>query len=139
MTLNRQMNLDFSGIPILDHHAHPLLRRPPAGLSDWLPFFTESGDPDIISNHVPHTLFFQFAVKALAGLLGCEPKPEAVLAERDKLDQQRWAGRLIQDANITSMLVDYGFKSKESYSGWGQRWGVPGWNECSAFRWTTGC
>ena len=114
--LNRQMNLDFSSIPILDHHAHPLLRRPPAGLSDWLPFFTESGDPDIISNHVPHTLFFQFAVKALAGLLGCEPKPEAVLAERDKLDQQRWAGRLIQDANITSMLVDYGFKSKESYT-----------------------
>ena len=37
--------------------------------SDWLRFFTESGDPDIIFHHVPHTLFFQFAVNALAGLL----------------------------------------------------------------------
>jgi hypothetical protein len=116
MTLNRQMNIDFSAIPILDHHAHPLLRQPPPKPHDWLRFFTESGDPDIISHHVPHTLFFQFAVKALAGLLGCEPKPEAVLTERDKLGQQGWAERLIQDANITGMLMDYGFQSKESYT-----------------------
>jgi hypothetical protein len=116
MTLNRQMTIDFSAIPILDHHAHPLLRQPPAEASDWLRFFTESDDPDIISHHVPHTLFFQFAVKALAGLLGCEPKPEAILSERDKLGQQGWGDRLIQDANITTMLMDYGFNDKESYT-----------------------
>ena len=46
----------------------------------------------------------------------CEPTPEAVLAERDKLGQQGWAERLIQDANITGMLMDYGFKGKESYT-----------------------
>jgi uncharacterized protein len=109
------MSLDFSTIPILYHHAHSLLRRPPAGLRDWLKFFTESADPDIISNHVPHTLFFQFAVKALAGWLGCEPKPESVLAERDKLGSQGWAERLIRDANITGMLMDYGLQSAETY------------------------
>lgn len=109
------MTIDFSTIPIMDHHAHSLLRQLPAEPGDWLRFFTESGDPHIISHHVPHTLFFQFAVKALAGLLGCEPKPEAVLAERDKLGQQGWAERLIQDANITCMLMDYGFQSEESY------------------------
>ena len=78
-------------------------------------FLPKAADPDIISHHVPHTLFFQFAVKALAGLLGCEPKPEAVLAERDKLGQQGWAEHLIRDANISGMLMDYGFQSKESY------------------------
>ncbi len=109
------MSLNFSAIPILDHHAHPLLRQPPATPRDWLQFFTESTDPDIISHHVRHTLFFQFAVKALAGLLGCEPKPESVLAERDKLGQQGWTERLIRDANITGMLMDYGFQRKESY------------------------
>jgi len=109
------MSLDFSAIPILDHHAHSLLRQPPAKPGDWLQFFTESADPDIIAHHVPHTLFFQFAVKALAGLLGCEPKPEAVLAERDKLGQQGWAKHLIQDAGISGMLIDYGFQSTDSY------------------------
>jgi len=109
------MSLDFSAIPILDHHAHSLLRQAPATPRDWRRFFTESGDPDIVAHHVPHTLFFQFAVKALAGLLGCERKPEAVLAERDKLGRQGWAERLIRDANISGMLVDYGFQSKESY------------------------
>jgi len=115
MSLNRYMSLDFSAIPILDHHAHSLLRQPAAKPRDWQQFFTESADPDIISHHVPHTLFFQFAVKALAGLLGCEPKPESVLAERDKLGQQGWIRRLIQDANITGMLMDYGFQSQDSY------------------------
>lgn len=116
MTLNRPMNIDFSAIPILDHHAHPLLRQPPAKPRDWLRFFTESNDPDLIFHHVPYTLFFRFAVKALAGLLGCAPEPEAILAERDKLGQQDWAEHLVQDANINSMLMDYGFQGKESYT-----------------------
>jgi len=110
------MTLNFSGIPILDHHAHSLLRCPPATSGDWLHFFTESADPDLVSQHVPHTLFFQFAVKALAGLLGCDPTPEAVLAGRDKIGQRGWAERLIQDAGITGMLIDYGFQNKGNYT-----------------------
>ena len=109
------MSLNFSAIPILDHHAHSLLRRPPVKPSDWLKFFTESTDPEVIAHHVPHTLFFQFAVKALAGLLGCEPKPESVLDGRDRLGRQGWVERLIRDANINGMLVDYGFQSSDSY------------------------
>lgn len=110
------MRLDFSAIPILDHHAHPLLRQPPDTVGAWLRFFTESGDPEFIARHVPYTLFFQYAVKALAGLLGCEAAPEAVLAERDRLGPQGWAERLIQDANIACMLMDYGFRGRESYT-----------------------
>lgn len=110
------MALNFSAIPVLDHHAHSLLRQPPAKPRDWLQFFTESTDPDLISHHVPHTLFFQFAVKALAGMLGCEPKPEAVLAERDKLGRQGWTERLVRDAGITGMLIDYGFQGEKSYA-----------------------
>ena len=110
------MNLDLSAIPIVDHHAHSLHREPPANLREWLRFFTESGDRALIPNHVPHTLFFNYAVKALAGLLGCEPQPEAVLSERDRLGQRGWAERLIRNANITVMLMDYGFRGKESYT-----------------------
>ncbi len=110
------MNLDLSDIPIVDHHAHPLQRTPPAAPNDWLGYFTESRDPDLVLRHVPYTLFFQYAVQALATLLGCEASPEAILAERDRLGQRGWAERLILDANIKTMLMDYGFRSKESYS-----------------------
>ncbi len=109
------MTLDLSSIPIVDHHAHPLLRQPPATPNDWLRFFTESGEPALILNHVPHTLFFRYAVKALAGLLGCAPTPEAVLAERDRMGQRAWAERMIRDANISIMLMDYGFRGEASY------------------------
>jgi predicted TIM-barrel fold metal-dependent hydrolase len=109
------MPLNLSSIPIIDHHAHSLLRQPPATTRDWLRFFTESGDPAMVSDHVSHTLFFRYAVKALAGLLGCEPTPEAVLAERDRMGQRAWTERLIHDAHITAMLMDYGFRGEENY------------------------
>lgn len=110
------MALDLSDIPIVDHHAHPLRRTQPAEPDDWLGFFTESSDPDLVHRHVPHTLFFQYAVQALAALLGCEASAVAILKGRDLLGQRGWAELLIQDANIKTMLMDYGFRGKESYS-----------------------
>jgi predicted TIM-barrel fold metal-dependent hydrolase len=110
------MDLDLSDIPIVDHHAHPLRRIQPATPDEWLGFFTESSDPDLILHHVPHTLFFQYAVQVLSGLLGCEASATAVLKGRDLLGQQGWAKLLIQSANIKTMLMDYGFRGKESYN-----------------------
>jgi uncharacterized protein len=110
------MALDIADIPIVDHHAHPLRRTPPAAPDDWLGFFTESSDPDLVLHHVPHTLFFQYAVQALARLLGCEANAAAVLKERDLLGQRGWAELLIRDANIKTMLLDYGFRGSESYT-----------------------
>jgi len=88
-----------------------------------LAFFTESRDPVLVSRHVPNTLFFRYAVKALAGLLGCEPTPEAVLAARDGLSGMDaadglspWPRLLIRDANIETMLMDYGFRGAENHS-----------------------
>jgi uncharacterized protein len=116
------MPLDLSYIPIIDHHAHALLRRPPATVAEWLGFFTESRDPALVTGHVPNTLFFRYAVKALAGLLGCEPTAESVLGARDQLSGpgdaagvSAWARLLIRDANIGAMLIDYGFRGAENY------------------------
>jgi predicted TIM-barrel fold metal-dependent hydrolase len=116
------MPLDLSEIPIIDHHAHALLRRPPATAEEWLRCFTESQDPALIAGHAAQTLFFRYAVKALAGLLGCEPIPEFVLAARDRLsgadaagDGSAWVRLLIRDAHIDSMLIDYGFRSSQNF------------------------
>ena len=110
------MALDLSDIPIVDHHSHPLHRNPPAAPDDWLGFFTESSDPDLILRHVPHTLFYQYALQALATLLGCEASADVILKARDSLGQPGWAELLIRDANIKTMLMDYGFRGKESYN-----------------------
>jgi len=110
------MALDLSDIPIVDHHSHPLHRNPPAAPDDWLGFFTESSDPDLVLRHVPHTLFYQYALQALATLLDCEASADVILKARDSLGQHGWAELLIQDANIKTMLMDYGFRGKESYN-----------------------
>jgi len=116
------MPLDLSDIPIIDHHAHALVRRPPATVTEWLGFFTESRDPALVAGHVSDTLFFRYAVKALAGLLGCEPTAESVLAARDQLARpgdsagvSAWSNLLVRDANIATMLIDYGFRGPENY------------------------
>jgi uncharacterized protein len=116
------MPLDLSDIPIIDHHAHALFRRPPATVAEWLGFFTESRDPVLVSGHVADTLFFRYAVKALAGLLGCEPTAESVLTARDQLsgaghpaEVSAWSNLLVRDANVATMLIDYGFRGPENY------------------------
>ncbi len=75
--------MDLSSLPIVDHHAHPLLK--PEASASALAFqrwFSESIDPQIHAHHVPHTLFFRTAIRWLAELLACDPTVEAVLAAR---------------------------------------------------------
>jgi len=107
--------IDLDHLPIFDHHAHALLRQPPVSPESWLRFFSEASHPDLIRQHVPNTLFYRYAVKALAGFLGCQPTPEAILTERIRLGEPLWARRLVDDANIAAMLIDYGFRGSENY------------------------
>lgn len=109
------MALDLTGIPVVDHHSHPLRRIQPGTPEEWYGFFTESSDPDQVRQHVPHMLFFQYSVQALSALLNCEANALAILKGRDALGQSGWAKLLTQDANIKTMLMDYGFRGKESY------------------------
>ena len=68
----KKMNLDH--IAIVDHHAHPLLRKQvtePAG--NFRSWFTESTAPEIHAHHVHTTLFFRTAMRWLAEALECDP------------------------------------------------------------------
>jgi hypothetical protein len=107
--------MDLSAIPILDHHAHPLLRpeetADPTRFRRW---FTESTDPTIHANHVPHTLFFKSGLRWLAGLLDCAPTLEAVLKARADQPYDQWVERLFTEANIEMLLCDYGYQSDKA-------------------------
>jgi predicted TIM-barrel fold metal-dependent hydrolase len=109
--------MDLSRLPILDHHAHPLLRRDatqaPARFRRW---FTESTDPHVHAEHVPHSLFLRTALRWLADLLSCEPTLDAYLEARARQPEAEWTRRLFQDANITVLLCDYGYGSVDALS-----------------------
>lgn len=108
--------MDLSSIPIVDHHAHPLLRpeatADEAGFRRW---FTESTDPEIHAQHAAHTLFFRSAVRWLAQLLECPPTVNDVLDARRAQDYEAWVRRLFTDANIDLLLCDYGYGGAGAY------------------------
>jgi predicted TIM-barrel fold metal-dependent hydrolase len=68
------------------------------------------------ARHVPETMFFRWAIKELAGRLDCEPTAEAVLAAREKMPPEVFASRLLREANVTALLVDYGYQTGETWS-----------------------
>lgn len=109
--------MDLTTLPIVDHHAHPLLKpeatADPVGFRQW---FTESTDPEIHARHVPHSLFFMTALRWLAELLDCEPTLEAYLSARAAQPYAEWSRRLFEDANITIMLCDYGYSGPLGYN-----------------------
>jgi len=65
-------------------------------------FFSESGDPVVKAAYVPDTILWQWAIRELAGYLGCPPTPDAVLAARNALPLQQLANGMWRDQNSES-------------------------------------
>lgn len=111
------MRNQIAAIPVIDHHAHALMRLPqrltPARFAA---FFSEGGDAAIRREHVQNNLFFRRTLHDLARLLDCAATPEAVLAARAAMPLDEYARRLVQDANIDAFLLDYYFQSDDNYS-----------------------
>jgi hypothetical protein len=107
--------MDLAGVSILDHHGHPLLRREEtADLAGFRQWFTESTDGEIHARHVEHTVFFRTAIRWLSELLDCGPTVAAVLEARAAQDYDAWVGRLFKEANIETLLCDYGYGGEKS-------------------------
>lgn len=103
------MPLDLASIPILDHHCHAFLRRDlPYSALEFQRFFSEGGDDTIVAEHTANSVFFRWAIKELAKFLGCSPTTEAVLATRSATPLNELAARMLRDANIPVLLIDYG-------------------------------
>ncbi len=107
------MNLD--SIPILDHHCHSLLRAQPTRADEWRKFFTESYYPEIAREHVAHTVFYQWAQRALAGFYNCDANDDAILEKRSAYDLAALTQKINADANIRAWLVDYGYSTTHTY------------------------
>src|SRR5262245_54613691 len=109
--------IDLTDALIIDHHMHALLKTDkPLSMERFQGFFSESGDPIIKAKHVPHTIMWQWGIRDLAGYLGCEPTPEAVLAARNAIPLRELANRMWKDQNCEMLLIDYGFRGEENFT-----------------------
>src|SRR5262249_26023976 len=95
---------------------HALLRDGRiAGGAAYARFFTESGDPTVHARHAPETVFYRWAIRELAALLGCAPTTDAVLAARGAISPDALARRLLHEAKVALLLVDHGYQTEETW------------------------
>jgi predicted TIM-barrel fold metal-dependent hydrolase len=106
--------LDLQGIPLIDHHAHPLRRdQTVANGAAFRRFFSESTDPRMAA-HLNTTVFYLRALRDLAALLECEATEEALLQARAATDPRTHIRRCFEACNIRMLLIDSGFQSAEN-------------------------
>lgn len=105
--------MDLTAIPVLDQHAHNLIKPEVASRTPFRAAFTEGYDPDVIAHHAQHTLFYRRSIREIAQLLGCDPNEEAVLARRDALGLEQLTSRCFEAANLEGVLIDDGLMPDE--------------------------
>lgn len=110
------MPLDLSAIPLIDNHCHSLLREQPQSVLEWRACFTESYFPEIRREHVPHTIFYQWAMRELGTLYECAPDENAILETCRALDLNTRAQNINRAANIEAWLVDYGYAAAHTFA-----------------------
>jgi hypothetical protein len=101
--------LDLGAIPIVDNHCHSLLRRQPPDDDAFRIHLTESTFQEIARDHVPTSLFYQWTLRELAGLLDCEPTPDAVHAARRERGLEWLTREIVTRANFKTWLIDTGY------------------------------
>ncbi len=109
--------IDLSAVPIIDHHAHALLKSTQTmGMERYQGYFSESPDPVIKAQYVPDSIIWLWGIRELAGYLNCAPTPEAVLAARNAISLPDLANGMWRDQNSQTLFIDYGFRSSENYT-----------------------
>jgi len=108
--------IDLADAPIIDHHAHALIKAQPQTVAQLQTFFSESPDPVIKAQYVPDTIMWLWGIRELAGYFKCDPTPEAVLAARSAIPLADLANQMWQDQNSEALFIDYGFGAAINYS-----------------------
>jgi hypothetical protein len=117
-------SLPFADVPLVDHHAHAVLRRAPT-LDELRGLFSESQHP-AQWRHVPFQLSYRRGLRELADMLGVEPSEQAVHAYRLASDPAAYAERLLRATGTEWLLLDDGFPLAEESFGLAQMAGFCG-------------
>ncbi|MBE9054587.1 amidohydrolase family protein [Sphaerospermopsis sp. LEGE 08334] len=100
--------MNLSEIPLIEQHAHNILKSEVAANYPFAAAFTEGYDPEIINYHAKHTLFYRRSLREIATLLKCEPEETAILAQRQNLGLENLTRIYFEAANLEAIYLDDG-------------------------------
>lgn len=96
-------------LEIFDNHAHSFLRDyKNCGLVEFGKPFTESRDPAMLAQHLPHCISYQAMIRQLLSEARSESL-EQYLEKRAERETGAHLSWLLKDAGISTMLVDDGY------------------------------
>jgi hypothetical protein len=98
----------LSGVPLVDHHAHGVLRGAPQTLDELRGLFSESPDPRQWP-HIATSVTYRRAIGTVAEHLGCEPDEHAVLEVRRSSDPREYAASFLRATNTEVLFLDDGY------------------------------
>ena len=101
--------MDLGPIPVLDHHAHGLMRPALLPGAPYAGFFTEARDREQIAEHAPLAFSYRRNLREVAQLLGVDSTEAAVAARREALGVEAYARRFFDAARIEAVFLDDGF------------------------------
>jgi len=101
--------MDLWSIPVIDQHAHNLLKAEISAAYPYAAAFTEGHDRDIVNNHARYTLCYRRSLRDMATLLGCTPNEEIILDKRANLGLENLTQRCFSQAKLEMILLDDGF------------------------------
>jgi hypothetical protein len=107
----------LGGVGLVDHHAHGILREPPATLDEFRALFSESLDSRQ-RPHVATSLTYRRAIRELAELFGVTATEDAVYEHRAGSDPAEYASRLLRATGTEWLLVDDGFPPAAESTSW---------------------
>jgi predicted TIM-barrel fold metal-dependent hydrolase len=106
----------LNGVPLVDHHAHGILRTRPS-LDEFRGLFSESMDPRQWP-HVATGVTYRRAMRELAGYFGCEPTEASVYEHRGRTDPAEYASALLRATHTEALYVDDGFPAPGEGTTW---------------------
>ncbi|OUL34015.1 amidohydrolase [Nostoc sp. T09] len=102
--------MNLADIPLIDQHAHNLLRPEVAARYPYAAAFTEGYDEDIVNNHARHTLFYRRSLREIAALLECDAEESAIAARRQDLGLENLTRLYFRTANLEAIYLDDGLE-----------------------------
>ncbi|MEH1999369.1 MAG: amidohydrolase family protein [Nostoc sp.] len=102
--------MNLADIPLIDQHAHNILRPEVFAQYPYAAAFTESSDPEIINYHARHTFFYRRSLREIAALLNCEAEEAAILARRESLGLEELTQIYFRAANLEAIYLDDGLQ-----------------------------
>lgn len=101
--------LDLTDLAVVDNHCHPILRMQQMDILQFRSYFTEATHAVFASMHVPNAVYYLWMLRQMAAFYGCERTEEAVIAARNSFDTETLLHRLVQAANIDTLVLDIGY------------------------------